>query len=130
MGWHVDVTRGKCENFSLPGARTKPRQAPSQFSDTLRGVRARGLVQIVNTPWFFGASPNIGPGPDEYRLFVGMRAEFAQIFSGQTAGPESGQPASQRLDQWRVVRRPEWLYNQCRRHINPESLMGPSLRVD
>ena len=68
LGWHLDITAGRWQNFTLPNVGTPPWR-----------LEIRGLGQIPGTPWFAGAFVNVGPGPNDYRLFFGMRAEIAQL---------------------------------------------------
>ena len=68
LGWHLDITAGRWENFNISPVGTPPWR-----------LEIRGLGQIPGTPWFAGAFVNVGPGPNDYRLFFGMRAEIAQL---------------------------------------------------
>lgn len=69
-GWNLDAMIGRWQNFGLPTSGALPWR-----------FEMRGTAQIPSTPWFAGALLNVGAGPNDYRLFVGMRAEFGQMVS-------------------------------------------------
>jgi hypothetical protein len=69
----VDITAGRWQNFAAPGDHAGEARVPWR-------VEVKGSISVPRFPVFFGIYWNGGvSAPNDYRVFVGLRTEFAQM---------------------------------------------------
>ena len=76
----LDLTVGKFDNFRTPRRRpaTGETLVGDQFNRDLR-FEAHGRFKIPQTPMYLGFTGDLGPGPDDLRIFFGTRFDIGQL---------------------------------------------------
>ncbi len=69
---HVDFVIGRWKNFWLPGLDGNPASTPIRYE-------TRVHFSLPSFPAYFGFFWNAGPGPNDYRFFVGHRYDLRKL---------------------------------------------------
>ncbi|MGP8247040.1 MAG: hypothetical protein ACLQVN_21295 [Bryobacteraceae bacterium] len=72
----LDVTVGRWDNF-----RIYPSGIPNRVYERPWRFDAVGRLKIPYTPFYVGGEVNVGPGPDDLRIFVGTRIDIGKVLT-------------------------------------------------
>lgn len=75
LSW-LDVTAGRWDNF-----RIYPSGTPNHMYERPLRFDAVGRLKIPFTPFYVGGEVNVGPGPDDLRVFVGTRIDIGKVLT-------------------------------------------------